>query len=50
MTGPSRNQLGLLLALNRLGKHIYGGTVPKQDKQQRRAAGKRARASRKANR
>jgi hypothetical protein len=40
----------MLLALNRTGKHIYRGTVPKAEIQRRRAKNKVASASRKANR
>lgn len=43
-------QLTILLGMNRLGKHIYGGTVSSKEKARRRAAGKVAKAQRKINR
>lgn len=43
-----KERLGLLLALNRSGKHIYEGTVPAHVKAKRRAKNKAARAARKA--
>lgn len=49
-SAPQSERLGLLLALNRTGKHIYEGTVPAAVKAKRRAAGKRAKAARKASR
>ena len=50
MTSTRSAGPGLLLALNRSGRHIYGGTVPAGVKARRRAANKTARASRRANR
>jgi hypothetical protein len=38
----------ILLGLNRLGKHIYEGTVPSAEKASRRAKNKAARKARKA--
>lgn len=43
-------QFRILLGLNRLGKHIYGGTVDPVEKARRRKANKVARASRRKNR
>lgn len=40
----------ILFALNRLNKHIYGGTVSPKVKATRRAAGKVAHESRRINR
>lgn len=40
----------ILIGLNRLGKPMYEGTVPAEEIARRRAANKRARAARKANR
>ena len=40
----------MLEALNRLGRHIYAGTVHPRTVARRRAANKLARASRRANR
>ena len=39
-----------LVALTRLGKHTYGGTVPAKEKARRRAKNRVAKRSRKANR
>jgi hypothetical protein len=39
-----------LIALNRMQKNIYSGTVPHAEVQRRRAVNKRARAARKAQR
>jgi hypothetical protein len=47
---PTNNGLQILLGLNRIGKHIYGGTVPHAETQRRRKANKTARASRRTNR
>lgn len=43
-------QFRILLGLNRLGKHIYGGTVRADEIAKRRAKNKVARASRRKNR
>ena len=43
-------QFRILLGLNRLGKHVYGGTVEASEKARRRAANKVARVSRRQNR
>lgn len=43
-------QRRILLGLNMTGKHIYEGTVPSEIIAKRRARGKVAKASRKANR
>lgn len=40
----------ILLGLNRLGKHIYEGTVPEATVAKRRARNKAARLSRRKNR
>ena len=40
----------MLLALNATGKHVYAGTVSPATKARRRAAGKAAKAARKAGR
>lgn len=40
----------VLFALNKLQKHVYGGTVRKNVKAKRRSLGRRQKASRKANR
>lgn len=48
--GVNPYQLTILLALNKLGKHIYAGTVPDAEKERRRAANKVARKSRRENR
>jgi hypothetical protein len=42
--------LVILMALGKLGKHVYGGTVSHAEKTRRRAANKTARASRRINR
>lgn len=44
------NGLGMILSLNRLGKHVYAGTVYGAEKARRRARGKRDRAARRAGR
>ena len=46
---PNPYQLTILLALNKLGKHIYAGTVDPVEKARRRKANKVARAQRKVN-
>ena len=50
MTPTQKLQRAILIQLNQTGKHIYGGTVPAKVVAQRRAANKRAKASRRANR
>lgn len=45
-----RYDLAILLAMNHLGKHIYGGTVPEKVRLRRRARNKRARIARRVNR
>lgn len=47
---PNTFQLAIPTGLNRLGKHIYGGTADPVDVAKRRKANKRAKAQRKANR
>lgn len=47
---PNPYQFRILLGLNRLGKHVYAGTVSDAEKARRRKAGKRQRAARKASR
>lgn len=47
-TAPSPSRLGMLLALNHTGKHIYEGTVPAAVVAKRRAKNKAARAARRA--
>lgn len=47
---PSRDQLVILLALERKNKHVYAGTVPAHVKARRRAKNKVARKSRRINR
>ena len=47
---PSGYALTVLLAMNRMGKHIYEGTVPTKVVAKRRKANKKARAQRKVNR
>lgn len=42
--------LVILMALGKLGKHVYGGTVPPAVVAHRRTANKVARASRRTNR
>lgn len=46
---PTKNSLGMLLALSQKG-HVYGGTVTDKDKQQRRRKNKQQRESRRKNR
>jgi hypothetical protein len=46
---PHSYQLTILISLSRLGKHVYAGTVSHKTKMKRRAQGKVAKASRKAN-
>lgn len=40
----------ILVALGKLGKHVYGGTVAHAEKQHRRTANRVARRSRRINR
>ena len=47
---PSRDQLIVLLAMNKLKKHIYEGTVTEKVKARRRAKNRVAKQSRKVNR
>jgi hypothetical protein len=47
---PNPYALGILFAMNRLGKPMYEGTVPAHVKARRRAANKVARRSRRINR
>lgn len=47
---PSKDQLIMLLALTKLGRHVYTGTVPAAVKAKRRAKNRVARKSRKINR
>jgi hypothetical protein len=49
-TEPNRYQGGILWALNRMGKHIYGGTVPPAEAHRRLKAAKAAKAARKIQR
>ena len=46
----ARFGLAVLLGLGHCKKHVYGGTVPEETKQQRRAANRVARKSRRINR
>lgn len=46
---PNTYQLAILIALQRLGKHIYGGTVPAGEIARRRAANKRSSRQRRLN-
>ncbi len=50
MREPSRSQLTILVALGRLKKHVYEGTVTAKVKARRRAKSKMARKSRQKNR
>jgi hypothetical protein len=50
MNGPSQASVQMLLALNRLGKPMYEGTVPRKVVAKRRAANKRSGLSRRVNR
>lgn len=50
MKHSTSQSTGLLVALNRSGKHIYGGTVPAHVVAKRRARNKAARISRRSNR
>lgn len=50
ITAPNPYQFRILLGLNRLAKHIYGGTVSDAEKARRRKANKAARISRRKNR
>jgi hypothetical protein len=47
---PNAYALTILLAMNRMGKHIYEGTVVPKEVTKRRKANKKARAQRKVNR
>lgn len=47
---PNNYQLHILMALNRLGKHIYSGSVDPVEIARRRKANKVPRASRRKNR
>lgn len=47
---PTNDQMVILLALNRSGKHIYSGTVTEKVKASRRVKNKLARKSRRTNR
>lgn len=47
---PTKDQLIMLLALTKLGKHVYAGTVPAAMKAKRRAKNRVAKKSRKINR
>lgn len=46
----TRYQREILLALTRLNKHVYAGTVPYEEIQRRRAVGRRAKKARRINR
>lgn len=50
ITEPNSYALAILFAMNRLGRHIYSGTVPASVVAKRRANNKTARAQRKINR
>lgn len=50
VTEPTKDELIILLALQRTGKMIYAGTVPAHVKAKRRAKNRVARASRRINR
>lgn len=47
---PTQDQLQVLVALTRLNKHVYAGTVTAKEKSRRRAKNKVARKSRRENR
>lgn len=47
---PRSTSVGMLIALNRTGKHLYAGTVPDAVIERRRAANRRARQARKVSR
>lgn len=49
-TDRRSSALGLAILAGLQGKHVYQGTVSTADRARRRAANRRARASRKANR
>lgn len=49
-TEPTRYQILILVALTKMGKHIYEGTVPAKVRASRRAKNKVAKQSRKVNR
>ncbi|WIC90206.1 hypothetical protein SEA_VROOMVROOM_56 [Arthrobacter phage VroomVroom] len=48
MIEPNKFQFAILVGLNRLGKHVYGGTVPEAVKAKRRKVNKAARRARRA--
>jgi len=50
LAGVNPFQFAILRGLNRLGKHVYGGTVTAEEKARRRKANKTARLSRRKNR
>ena len=50
VAAPARARLGILLALNRTGRHVYGGTVPEHVINKRRTRNRVARRSRRINR
>lgn len=50
MSEPNSYQRVILLALNKLNRHIYGGTVTAAEKTKRRKANRVASASRRTNR
>lgn len=47
---PTRDQLQILVALTKLDKHVYAGTVTEKEKSRRRVKNKMARKSRRENR
>lgn len=47
---PSIYERVILVALSQLGKHVYGGTVPRSVIMERRTKNRVARKSRRANR
>lgn len=49
-TTPDSRGLAVLLGLQKMGRHIYAGTVPSAEVARRRTANKVARWSRRANR
>jgi len=50
VTVEAPHGLGILLALNRLGRHVYAGTVPEHVVRKRRIRNRVARRSRRINR
>lgn len=46
---PHSYALTILYAMNRMGKHVYGGTVPAAVVAKRRKANKKAKSQRKIN-